>query len=81
MPDTKQQTLPNPVVGWTTIDEAAKIVERDHSTVRHWANGGKISCYRVGNTTIRLVNIDEVKAYSRKAIRIKRTKRPSFFES
>jgi excisionase family DNA binding protein len=53
----------NPFVGWTTLEEAAEMIGRDRSTVRYWAEHGKIACYPVGRR-VRVVNIQEVKTYS-----------------
>jgi excisionase family DNA binding protein len=69
MPDSKSEYLPNPVEGWVTIEEAGKLVGRSHSVVRKWANQGKISCYRIGTSIIRIVNVDEVRRYSERTIR------------
>ena len=55
-------TKVNPFVGWTTIEDAASMVGRDHSLVRKWANDGVIASYPVGRK-VRVVNIEEVKAY------------------
>jgi hypothetical protein len=57
------QTRENPFTGWTTIEEAADIIDRDRSVIRYWADIGKIECYPVGRK-MSLVNIEEVKAYS-----------------
>lgn len=56
------ETKPNPFAGWTTIEDAASMVGRDHSMLRKWANNGLIAAYPVGRK-VRLVNIEEVKAF------------------
>lgn len=68
--------IDNPFEGWTTIEDAADMVGRDHSTLRYWADNGKIACFPVGRK-MRVVNIEEVKAYSGDARqnKIKRTRR------
>ena len=48
MAENRNQFLPNPFEGWVTIDEAAKIVSRPDTTVRTWANEGKITNYHLG---------------------------------
>ncbi len=55
-------TKTNPFAGWTTIEDAAAMVGRDHSLIRKWANDGSIASYPVGRK-VRVVNIEEVKAY------------------
>lgn len=55
-------TKVNPFAGWTTIEDAAAMVGRDHSLLRKWANDGLIAAYPVGRK-VRLVNIEEVKAF------------------
>lgn len=69
------EVLDNPVEGWVTLKEAGEIIDRDISTVRYWANSGKITCYRVGTSSIRIVNVQEVKAYSKQSYRLDRPKR------
>ena len=69
--------LPNPVEGWVTLNEAGEIVNRDISTIRYWVKSGKISCYRIGSSVIRIVNVEEVKRYSEKAVRIYRPTKKS----
>ncbi|GEM_PF-2645879 len=63
-----EQPVANPFIGWTTIDEVAKIINRDHSTVRGWADKGWIISFYVGRK-VRLVRIDEVKAFNERAVR------------
>lgn len=58
------EVLDNPFKGWTTIQEAADILGREQSTIRYWADKGKIACYPVGRK-VRVVNLDEVKKYSK----------------
>lgn len=60
----------NPAEGWVTLNEAGKIVNRDMSTIRYWADNDKIRSYRIGNSGIRIVNVEEVKAYSEYAARL-----------
>lgn len=56
----------NPFVGWTSLEEVAQLIGRDNATVRGWANKGWITSFTIGRR-IRLVNIDEVKAFAEKA--------------
>lgn len=58
-----EQVKLNPFEGWTTIEEAAEIVGRGNSTIRYWVEQGFISSYSIGRK-VRVVNIEEVKAYS-----------------
>lgn len=60
---------------WTTMKHAAHIVGRDHSTIRFWADRGRITVYYLGVDGKRVVNIEEVKAYSEQANRLDMTKR------
>lgn len=60
----------NPVEGWVTLNEAGQIVNRDMSTIRYWADKGKIRSYHIGSSAIRIVNVEEVLAYSEKAARL-----------
>ncbi len=62
----RKEALDNPFEGWFTFKEAGAIVNRNHSTIRYWAETGKITSYPVGNSGMRLVHIDEVKEYSDK---------------
>jgi hypothetical protein len=55
----------NPFDGWTTIEEAALIIRRDKTLIRYWANRGYITSWSVGRK-VRLVNLEEVRAYSQK---------------
>ncbi len=64
MPSTTTQVANNPFEGWTTLEEASEMIGRDRSTVRYWAETGKISCFSVGRR-VRVVNISEVKTYSK----------------
>ena len=66
MTQTIESSLQNPFVGWTTLQEAARIIGRDKMTVRGWANKGWITTYPIG-PKIRLANIDEVKAFAQRA--------------
>jgi len=66
MLDTMTNTQENPFEGWVTFKEAGEIVNRNHSTVRYWVETGKITAHQIGNSGLRVVNIDEVKEYSAK---------------
>lgn len=59
-------TLENPFEGWVTIKEAGEIINRHHSTVRYWANNGHVTSYPIGTNGLRVVNVEEVREYSRK---------------
>lgn len=61
------EILDNPFEGWTTIEEAAEIVDRDKKTVRTWADKGLIASYRVGRK-MRVVNIEEVKTIAENSL-------------
>jgi excisionase family DNA binding protein len=61
----KLDGIPNPFGGWTTIEEASEMLQRNNTTIRGWADRGRITCYMVGRK-VRLVNLDEVRAYSEK---------------
>lgn len=61
----KQDGIPNPFVGWTTIEDAAILLQRNNTTIRGWADRGVITSYMVGRK-VRLVNLDEVRAQSEK---------------
>lgn len=66
----------NPFDGWVTFQEAGDIVNRNHSTVRYWAETGKITAHPIGSRGLRVVNIEEVKEYSTKhAYRLEPEKR------
>ena len=54
----------NPFEGWVTFKEAGEIINRNHSTIRYWAETGKIVSYPVGNGGLRLVYLEDVKDYS-----------------
>lgn len=66
----------NPFEGWVTLEEAGRIVNRDHSTIRFWADNNRIAAFRIGNSRVRVVNIEQVKQYSERATRIETPKRP-----
>lgn len=57
------RVLDNPFKGWTTIEEAAQLIGREKTTIRHWANKGWISCFYVGRK-VRVVNIEEVREFA-----------------
>lgn len=72
----KQNNEPkNPFEGWVTIEEAAKTVDRPTETVRRWANDGKIEAFNIGESWIRVVNVEEVRMYSEKAPRLRRRRK------
>jgi hypothetical protein len=71
---TTTKALDNPFEGWVTLKEAGEIVNRDHSTVRYWADTGKITCYRIGTGSVRVVNVEEVQEYSNQSYRVARPK-------
>lgn len=52
---------------WTTMKGAADLTERDHSTIRYWADTGKIRSFSLALSNIRVVNIEEVVEYSKQA--------------
>ena len=56
--------MENPFEGWYSYQEAGEIVNRNHSTIRYWAETGKIRAYPIGSKGLCLVHIDEVKEYS-----------------
>lgn len=66
MSNTMSQAQENPFDGWVTFKEAGEIVNRNHSTVRYWAETGKITAHPIGSGGLRVVYIDEVKEYSAK---------------
>jgi len=49
---------------WTTVKEAANLVNRTHSTLRRWIKSNKIRCYNLGPSEVRVVNIEEVRRVS-----------------
>ena len=58
------EVFENPVKGWVTMKEAGRIIDRDTSTIRYWAETGKIACFNIGTSNIRIVNVEQVKEYS-----------------
>lgn len=74
MPSTMARVLDNPFEGWVTLKEAGEIVNRDHSTIRYWADTGKITCFRIGTGSVRVVNVEEVQEYSNQSYRVDRPK-------
>lgn len=66
MSDNTIGSADNPFDGWVTIKEAGNTIERNHSTIRYWAETGKITSHLIGNSGIRLVYLDDVKEYSEK---------------
>ena len=64
MTSTIKEPVDNPFDGWFTFQEAGEIVNRNHATIRYWAETGKITSYPVGTKGMRLVQIDEVREYS-----------------
>jgi len=76
MTSTIKVPVDNPVDGWVTMKEAGRIIDRDTSTIRYWAENGKIACFNVGTSNIRIVNVEQVKEYSSKySYRLDRPKR------
>jgi hypothetical protein len=76
MQSTMIEIFENPVDGWVTMKEAGRIIDRDTSTIRYWAENGKIACFNVGTSNIRIVNVEQVKEYSSKySYRLDRPKR------
>ena len=61
--ETNGQTSPNPFEGWVTLEEAAEIVGRDKTTVRDWANRGKVRSYMVGKR-VRVVSVEEIQRFA-----------------
>ncbi len=59
------EILPNPLVGWKIIGEAANDVGFTRKTLTYWADQGYITSYYVGGRA-RIVNMQEVKAYAKK---------------
>jgi hypothetical protein len=53
----------NPFEGWTTIEDAARIIGRSKAIISQWANKGFITSHTVGQK-MRVVNIEEVQAYA-----------------
>lgn len=64
MPSKMTEVFENPVKGWVTMKEAGRIIDRDTSTIRYWAETGKIACFNIGTSNIRIVNVEQVKEYS-----------------
>ena len=58
------EVIENPVEGWVTMKEMGRIINRDTSTIRYWADTGKIASFNVGTSHIRIVNVEQVKEYS-----------------
>ena len=71
----EQEALDNPFEGWVTINEASDAVNRNHATVRYWIETGKIAGHPIGSSGLRVVNLEEVKAYSEQALRLNLPKR------
>lgn len=61
----QNKPLPNPLVGWKIIGEAALDVGFTRKTLTYWADQGYITSYYVGGRA-RIVNMAEVKAYAKK---------------
>lgn len=61
--DTDGKTSHNPFEGWVSLEEAAEIVGRDKTTIRSWANRGKVQSYMVGRR-VRVVSIEEVQKFA-----------------
>jgi hypothetical protein len=60
---TSEHDTSNPFVNWVTLDEAAKRIGFNITTVAYWADQGYIKAFPIGNR-IRVVNIEEVTAYA-----------------
>jgi|GEM_PF-3315592 len=67
----QNKPLPNPLVGWKIIGEAANDVGFTRKTLTYWADQGYITSYYVGGRA-RIVNMDEVWAYAKKRHAAKR---------
>jgi len=67
----QKKQLPNPLVGWKIIGEAANDVGFTRKTLTYWADQGYITSYYVGGRA-RIVNMDEVNAYAKKRHAAKR---------
>jgi len=65
----------NPFDGWVTMQEAGEIVNRNQATIRYWATMGRITAHSIGSRGLQVVNIEEVKEYSKQAQRLKPTKK------
>jgi hypothetical protein len=65
------QEIENPFEGWAPLDEAAHIVGWSRSAVTYWADQGYIVSFPVGQR-VRVVNLDEVKAYADERRRTKK---------
>lgn len=61
----QNKPLPNPLIGWKIIGEAASDVGFTRKTLTYWADQGYITSYYVGGRA-RIVNMTEVKAYAQK---------------
>lgn len=48
---------------WTSIEDAALVLNRDNSTVRRWADRGEIESIKIGRR-VRLVRLSQVRKYS-----------------
>lgn len=57
------EQIPNPIEGWVTIDEAARVVGFTGPAVRYWADQGYITSYPVGQVA-RIVYLEQVKAFA-----------------
>ena len=73
MSKTEQET--NPFVNWVTLDEAAKRIGFNITTVAYWADQGYIKAFPIGNR-IRVVNIEEVSAYAAERKRSRKYNKP-----
>lgn len=61
----QSKPLPNPLVGWKIIGQAALDVGFTRKTLTYWADQGYITSYYVGGRA-RIVNMDEVGTYAQK---------------
>lgn len=60
---SEKPKLENPFEGWASIDEAARIVGFNRTTVTYWADQGYITAYPVGQR-MRVVNLEEIRNYA-----------------
>lgn len=53
-----------------TIDEVAKFLKVNQTTIRRWTNSGQLKCYRVGNKNERRFEKKDLMGYlNRRAIK------------
>ena len=66
----QSKPLPNPLVGWKIIGQAAADVGFTRKTLTYWADQGYITSYYVGGRA-RIVNMAEVQEYAQKRHAVK----------